>query len=149
LIQHEISQRLEALAEVTERLNEREEFYLSAVTELSGFMLTCPKPCWIKGIDGVMIYVNDCYESEYGIEPHSYTGSKDNSVWKPEEAWAFKSNDDLVLSTMTGHQFSETVYNPAQKQKQILYVLKWPIRVGGRVLGVAGMVLESVDADEQ
>ena len=48
-----------------------------------------PTPCWIKGTDGRVLYVNPAYTAEFGVHVDDYRGDKDGKHWGHAIAVAF------------------------------------------------------------
>lgn len=95
-----------------------------------------PNPCWIKGTNGRMLYVNPAYTSEFGIEPEEYIGDKDSKHWGDATAAIFRGNDNLVASRGTAMTFIEDV--PMDGNTVKYKIVKWPVYLRGKLVGIAG-----------
>lgn len=95
-----------------------------------------PTPCWIKGTDCRMLYINPAYEKEFGVSKDEYVGEKDGQPWDDETAVGFKSNDSIVAKSGESKTFIEDILinNKTTPYK----ILKWPVYLNGRLIGIAG-----------
>ena len=95
-----------------------------------------PTPCWIKGTDCRMLYINPAYEKEFGVSKDEYVGEKDGRHWDDETSVGFKSNDSIVAKSGKSKTFIEDVLinNKITPYK----ILKWPVYLNGRLIGIAG-----------
>lgn len=127
------------------RISQQDTLYSNKLTELTAFMLTSPMPAWIKDIDGRMLFCNYTYKKDYGISPESYNAQFDEKFWSKREANCFNENDQKVVSGRKAEKFIERIYNQKIETHQDLEVWKWPITVGGKLIGVAGQVINARD----
>lgn len=95
-----------------------------------------PTPCWIKGTDCRVLYINPAYEKEFGAIKDEYVGEKDDQHWDPKTTSVFKENDSLVASSGESKLFIEDILinNKITPYK----ILKWPVYLNGRLIGIAG-----------
>ncbi len=141
--------RLSRLEELERKINNRENILLSSHNPLTGFMLTHPLPAWVKDLGGRMMFCNDAYEKHYGISPAVYNDKYDSQVWSEEEAKRFRKHDLEVEEARTFKRFKEKIYNEARQCYQELDVIKWPVTIGGYLLGIAGQVIDERDIEIQ
>lgn len=140
-----VNELLKRLDEINNRITRRDNIYLNKLTELTAFMLTCPMPSWVKGLNGRMMFCNHAYEQEYGISPTIYNDKLDTSFWTKKEASSFRKHDLEVEETRCSKRFKEKIFNRKKSTYQELEVIKWPVTVGGSLLGIAGQVLHARD----
>ena len=95
-----------------------------------------PTPCWLKGTNGRMLYINPAYEAEFGIDVVQYVGDKDHTHWAIDTAIAFRDNDCIVASRGIAKTFIEEVEISGESKKY--KVLKWPVFINDHLVGVAG-----------
>ncbi len=124
-----------------ERICQKETVYLNKLTELTAFFLSSPMPSWVKDPDGRMMFCNYIYEKEFGISPELYNAQFDSKFWSEREADSFDLNDRTVVKSGAAAKFIERIYNQKQNVNQDLEVWKWPITVGGKLVGIAGQVI--------
>lgn len=95
-----------------------------------------PTPCWIKGTDCRMLYINPAYEKEFGASKDEYVGEKDGQHWDSKTISGFKENDSLVALSGESKLFIEDILinNKTTPYK----ILKWPVYINGRLIGIAG-----------
>lgn len=95
-----------------------------------------PTPCWIKGTNGRMLYINPAYEKEFGIQVDEYMGEKDSEKWEHPIAVHFRDNDSVVIKEKRAMKFIEDV--PINGVIIQYRILKWPVYLNGHLVGVAG-----------
>ena len=95
-----------------------------------------PTPCWIKGTDGRVLYVNPAYTAEFGVHVDDYMGDKDGKHWGHAIAVAFRDNDKIVASRGTAMTFIEDV--PIGDETVKYNMVKWPVYLHGKLIGIAG-----------
>jgi hypothetical protein len=104
-------------------------------------MLYCPLPCWVKAWPSLeMLVINQCYEDAYGIQAAMYAGSTDNAVWGDEIASHFHAADVAAARSGVGVERQETFRNPKTGLVETTTSIKWPIRVNGNIVGIAGII---------
>lgn len=101
-----------------------------------------PIPMWIKDKKGVMLYVNKEYEKLFlhpmGKTASDYVGKMDSDIWPADVAAKFKFND-LRAHGNTVYTFEEL---PIKDKVYNLFVIKYPRKTGGEVIGVAGIAFD-------
>jgi PAS domain-containing protein len=100
-----------------------------------------PIPMWIKDRDGTMLSLNRAYESAFliprGKISSDYIGKKDEELWSKEEAETFKVNDLLAHKEIVF--LTETI--KIKDQTIDLYVIRYPRKVGGEIVGIGGIAI--------
>jgi PAS domain-containing protein len=134
-------QEIEQLKEINEKLDRKQLTFLQNSNCLTSFMLTLPMPAWVKDLNGRMMFCNYKYETSFGISPTKYNGKLDSAVWSKDESREFRKNDLEVEKQRIPVKFKEKIFNEKLKEWQELEVVKWPVTIGGFLLGIAGMVL--------
>lgn len=138
-------QKLDLLEQLDKKISNRENILLGSHNCLTGFMLTHPMPAWVKDLEGRMMFCNESYERHYGISPTVYNDNFDKHVWSKEEAAKFRENDLIVEKQRKQKRFKEKIFNEKKECYQELDVLKWPVAIGGYLLGIAGQVINERD----
>lgn len=98
-------------------------------------------PCWLKGIDGRMIYINTAYEKEWSISRLKYEGNTDYDVWPKGVADKAVLNDNVVLTKLKGLTFKQRLpVDPEDPNGEYMTytILKWPVMHRDEVIGVGG-----------
>lgn len=131
---------LSRLKEVDERLEKKQLTFFQNSNCLTSFMLTMPFPGWVKDLEGRMMFCNYQYENDFGISPVIYNGKLDSQAWSKEEASRFRKHDLEVEKSRKPIKFKEKIFNEKLKVWQELDVTKWPVTIGGFLLGIAGVV---------
>lgn len=103
---------------------------------------TAPIPMWIKNKEGLMIWYNKAYESQYGAPIDEYIGQQNTGFWDEDSAKVFDDNDERVKQTLQPLFAFEELYNKRTQETEHLHVIKWPIISRNEALvGVAGLAL--------
>lgn len=100
-----------------------------------------PVPMWLKDREGVMLSLNDSYESVF-LRPRGYTrddyvGNHDTAVWEEQTAKIFSANDRHVLRrgvTWRGIErleMADGTYKDWHIVKYVRYIDGYPIGIGG------------------
>lgn len=132
---------LDALKEITTKLDEDDLVYESSEAYLSKAWNSSPIPMWIKDVYGKMVFLNDAYCAIYGIKKSEYIGKTDLDIWPKEIALEFQALDQKVLEGENVEYSVEKIPNRAGFRKyDHLHVIKFPIMDGPIVKGIAGMV---------
>jgi PAS domain-containing protein len=121
----------------------REEF--NHINIIKSYYTYMPKPAWLKSTDGLMFFVNDAYERQWGISRLKYEGQPDERVWPLEFAEEFKNNDETVIREMKGFSFIERVPNDPYDPKAGVSewdVYKFPVVYKGELLGIGGVAFK-------
>lgn len=101
-----------------------------------------PIPMWVKDEKGVMLHVNSAYEKLFlhprGKVSSDYVGKKDSDLWPPDVAAMFREND------LRAHREIIYVHEDVPVKDKIynLFVIKYPRKVSGQVVGIAGMAID-------
>lgn len=109
-------------------------------------LLDCREtPCWLKAIDGRMLYLNPAYTREFGKTLADYGGNYDSSQWGEPTGLEFGGNDARALEC--GHEITVIEDVPGKDGEVIPYkIKKWPVYLDGEAIGCAGESLGPVDA---
>jgi len=128
-----ISGQLDFIAEA--RVNSR-DFMVCFVENL-------PFPCWIKAIDGTMMFISPAYQALYEVKVDEYVGKKDVDVWGEKVAELFKKNDDKVIAGGTVEYTVELVPNRHNPDKIANHCIlaKFPIYDGPDIVAVGGIII--------
>lgn len=136
-----ISPSLSRLKEVSDRICLDEMVYNDAEIYLAKAWNSSPIPMWIKDIEGRMVFLNDAYCKIYGVQKSEYVGKMDHEVWPPEVASEFRELDQKVLQGESVEYSVERIPNRAGfRQYDHLHVIKFPIKDGPKIVGIAGMI---------
>ena len=101
----------------------------------------CPLPCWIKDSNGVMRYINDAYCKIYGVLADDYIGKTDYEIWPRHIADKFQKLDERVLIGEAKEYAIERVPSKTgHRSYDHLHVVKFPIKSGPQIIGVAGII---------
>lgn len=106
-----------------------------------------PYPAWLKDSSGQLLFANKAYVDKYltprGYSLQDYLGGTDGDVWPKYIADQFRHNDEQVMRS--GHHVIvlETVEMPTGIEKHLF--IKYPRRLGGVVVGVAGRYLPRIE----
>lgn len=107
-----------------------------------------PYPAWFKDASGRVLFANAAYDRLYlrprGYVLTDYVGQDDYAVWPKDIADAFRANDQRVMETGQHIVIAETIEMPGGPEKHLF--IKYPRRLGGVVVGVAGRFLPAVGA---
>lgn len=132
---------LHQLREVNTKLDAESLVYQNAEIYLAKAWNSSPIPMWIKDIYGRMVFLNDAYCTIYGIRKSEYIGKTDDAVWGQETANHFKKMDDKVLQGGEVEYTIEDVPNLGHvRQFDKCHVIKFPIKNGPKIVGIAGMI---------
>jgi PAS domain-containing protein len=145
--------RVEHLEKRLEESRIRELDYKSEISTLKNQLMifessqiNIPLPMWMKDTDGRIVYVNHCFEDEIlipiGLSVNSILGKKDEEIFAMEEAEVYMKNDNIVLRTKE----SINVIEPIKDGSGHPYWarnLKYPRKLGSRVIGISGITLET------
>lgn len=93
-------------------------------------------PTWMKALDGTVLYVNPAFCSRFSIEPSNYLGRKEESLWDNPCASSWAANDLKVVRSGIEEVFAEML-----PSGQIIQCRKWPVRIDGQTIGVAGEMI--------
>lgn len=114
------------------------------VTLLESAHLSSPLPMWIKDVNFVMRSFNQAYIDTFlkpnGIKESDYLHHFDDAVWPADIANEYRANDMLVMNTGRVHDMEEHVIDHQGRRKTIR-VIKFPRKVGGMIVGVAGIAI--------
>ena len=147
MLEHE-HEDMTQLRRISKRMDETEAALYNHQTELSAFFMTSPFPMWLKGLDGKMLFVNNCYAKHYGITPDDYAGVSDKKFWGDKVAAEFYENDQKVITSGQAQKFCEFIKTKQYPNGIEIEVHKWPIRDGGGcIIAVAGMVTGTTNND--
>lgn len=127
------------LEELTSRLNARDRNINLTSDAIVQTFLDCPMPSWFKDTDLRMVVINSAYTKWFGITIGEYEGNKDNKVHKLDVS-DYRKNDLAVLAANRALRFKEQARLRNGKSCE-LTVIKYPVRLGGTIIGVAGLVL--------
>jgi hypothetical protein len=106
-------------------------------------MLLCPHPAWIKRWPTLeMLVINRAYEETYGIEAASYVGQNDGAIWGEDTAAHFNDADRAAFESGEDVTRQETFLNPRTGTMETTTTTKWPVRINGAVVGIAGIITE-------
>lgn len=104
-------------------------------------MLYCPLPCWMKGWPSLnMLVINKAYEDIYGIQAAEYVGHNDKAVWGEEVATHFHMADVEAFESGAAVFRQETFRNPKTGMVETIDAIKWPVRMNGSTVGIAGII---------
>ena len=107
-------------------------------------MLDCkPDPAWIKLPSGIVVYINHAYTDHFDKTPEKYAGNLDNVVWEQDIADGYTENDLEVYTTGKAKLYKEWV--TVKGDKQLYYILKWPVVFRGEIIAIAGESKGPVD----
>lgn len=139
--QDTIQNPLTRLRELNTRLDVDTMMYDDSEIYLAKAWNSSPIPMWIKDLSGKMVFLNDAYCSIYGINKSDYIGKTDDSIWGTESAKHFKLLDDKVLRGGEVEYSIEDVPSSGHvRQFDKCHVIKFPIRNGPKIVGIAGMI---------
>ena len=93
----------------------------------SVFAKNMPIPAWCKSASGKMLWINQEYETIFGIPIGKYKDSFDTDFWDKDTATSYNINDDYVLSTGDTLRVIESIPNKkGVKEDWIVY--KFPVK---------------------
>lgn len=130
----------EELEEITCRLNARDRNLNLAQDAVVQTFLGCPMPAWFKDTSLRMTMINSAYTAWFGLELVDYEGKLDERVHSKLDVSEYRKNDLAVLAACRPLRFKEQALLKSGKKCE-LTVIKYPVRLGGTVIGVAGLVL--------
>ena len=144
----EAQEAIDKLTALSDGIDEYAWVLSSSTGEITLGFLQMPFPAWLKYLapDGKsfrMGPINQAYEIAY-FEADAYFGQPDSSLWKHTEPETFGINDRRVVKERHAIRVIERIVNPKTGDLEDLDVIKWPVSVGGKIIGVAGMVLATM-----
>jgi PAS domain-containing protein len=89
-----------------------------------------------------MLVINRAYEEAYGIEAASYVGQNDGTIWGEDTAAHFNEADRAASESNGAVTRHETFLNPRTGTMETTTSIKWPVRINGAVVGIAGIITE-------
>lgn len=95
-----------------------------------------PNPCWIKMIDGRVIYINKQYTAQLDKIPDLYEGRLDIQNWDLHIAEGYAASDEDVIKNRKAGTYMELVTINGQDVPS--EIKKWPLFMNGRLVAVAG-----------
>jgi len=114
------------------------------VTLLESAHLSSPLPMWIKDVNFVMRSFNQAYIDTFlrprGIKESEYLHHFDDAVWPADIAKEYRENDMLVINTGKIQDIEETVIDH-RGERYKMRIIKFPRKVGGMVIGIAGIAV--------
>ena len=95
-------------------------------------------PVFLKDPEGRYLFVNRQFEKTFHVRQEQIKGKKDDEIFPPEQAAAFRANDLLVLQAGVPMEFEEATVQDDGPHTSI--VQKFPlIDADGKVYGTAGI----------
>lgn len=100
-------------------------------------------PVWCKDSTGVMLWINDAYQTTYGIRAAEYEGKTDYEVWPLEVANEYRKHDQEIvrtrLPTTTIEHIPDDPHNK-NSPRRAQVVTKFPIfNLEGEVIAIGGV----------
>jgi PAS domain S-box-containing protein len=95
--------------------------------------------CFIKNTEGVYQYINEAFETQFGVQREDVIGKGDTFVFGPANAALLQDNDRRIMATKTPEAVEESGYLGADKPVTFL-THKTPILdENGEVTGICGV----------
>lgn len=125
-----------------------EEF--NHISVMQAYFAHMPRPAWLKAPDGIMYYINDAFQEQFGISKIQYEGQTDSNIWGIDIARTLREKDKLVLSNKKG--LVTDIYLPSSPGS-ILFdhyeVALFPVMHKGQLIGVGGCVCRKLTNNEE
>lgn len=122
--------------DMTERVESRQNLRESE-QRFRAFMDNCPASAFIKDADGRIVYANDAWVAQFGLEVPEWEGRTDFDLWPEATARKFRESDLECLRLGVAIQREETGMTPGGEERH-WQVVKYPVPTGSGV-GVGGM----------
>lgn len=98
-------------------------------------------PTWMKALDGTVLYVNPAFCRKFNIRPEEYLGRAESESWDNPCASSWAANDRQVM-----HENVEMTFNELLPDGSVILCRKWPVRIDGKTVGVAGEMVNGPGA---
>lgn len=133
----QLKQRQAELTNIIDKLKER-------LSKVSSIHPDLPIPMWIKDTSGMMMSLNESYETAFlipnGFERDDYIGNRDIDIWGREQAKKFRENDKIVKDANELIMVDE-----GQNDKDSPFygwqLFKYPKFSDGVLIGIGGIAL--------
>jgi PAS domain-containing protein len=133
-------ERLESLNKTNIELEKRINQLTSDIVIFKAASDFFPFAYWIKDLNGKMVYCNKGFEKKYITNRKKkisdFIGHYDFENWTVAEATAFAKTDSIVITEDRAITFTE------KEGKRIITTTKFPYRLNGQTIGVAGVEYE-------
>lgn len=131
------------------RLENKLEEEFNYIAVIQGYYSHIPRPAWLKAPDGVMYYINDAFEDEFGVSKLAYEGQIDSNIWSDSVAKQFAEDDDKVLASKKGIEVVQYIPTcPGSSLFNPYKVLLFPVMYKTQLIGVGGIVCNKIEEIE-
>lgn len=102
-----------------------------------------PEPMWLKGLDGIMISLNDAYEAAFlipqGFTRRDYIGFPDEIIWGNRISEMFKKFDLAARKDETDVVIEDVNFGNSLLENWVF--IKMPYWKNGQLIGIAGRAI--------
>jgi len=100
-------------------------------------------PTWMKSLDGTVLYVNPAFCKRFDIHPEDYLGRAERDTDDNPCVSSWAANDRKVIRENIEQTFHELLPDGS-----MILCRKWPVRIDGETVGVAGEMVNGPGAAE-
>ena len=105
---------------------------------------TLPTPCWLKDINGYIIYVNTSYIDLFGLPDNILTSNCPQDIWGEKTSEEFALSEAKVIETDEPLYLFEKIVIPSTQENKMANMIKWPLHdKNGTIVGVVGIILNA------
>jgi PAS domain-containing protein len=139
----DLNRSLQRLEDVIDHLDFIDGTKSQSQDYMVNFVQNLPFPCWIKAVDGTMMFISPAYQKLYDVRIRDYVGKRDVDVWGEEVADQFRENDTKVIDGNTIEYTVELVPNRVNPQADASHAIlaKFPIYEGPNIIAVGGIII--------
>lgn len=146
---NETKQMLYKFQGIVEKLGESLIGLQGEITLLKLVDNDTPIPMWTKSKDGVMLDLNNAYETMFlkpnGKTKTDYVGKTDVQMWGEVIGKEYENGDELAITKRDVITFLESVKFGDKILR--MWIVKWPIFSGINIAGTQGMAIPKTEKE--